>query len=213
LLELGLFIGALGRKRTFVVYDRSANMKIPSDLAGVTLAHYQPHGSGNLVSALGASSTQIEGAVRELGLRRRPEPGFSIDLNTQFQIVCDLLDDAARQFFVLMHESSVSLRRGLMFDNGPSYEYERANRSSGTGFFSVDQLCSRLADAGLLLVNLRNDVQLAPRGHEFAAWLIERGYKAEYFRSAKGGWGTKPLPAYPPPVPPVAPVLPAPPPT
>jgi predicted nucleotide-binding protein len=36
LVELGLFIGGIGRKRTFAVYDRTASLKLPSDLAGVT---------------------------------------------------------------------------------------------------------------------------------------------------------------------------------
>jgi hypothetical protein len=74
LLELGLCIGVLGRERTMVVYDRSADIKIPSDLAGVTLAGYQPHTSGNLEASLGAPSTQIEKIVMKLGLRKPPAP-------------------------------------------------------------------------------------------------------------------------------------------
>jgi predicted nucleotide-binding protein len=69
LLELGLFIGVLGRKRTMVVFDRSANIKLPSDLAGVTLAGYQRHQSGNLQASLGAACTQIETTIKEQRLR------------------------------------------------------------------------------------------------------------------------------------------------
>src|SRR5437763_2735926 len=36
LLELGVFLGALGRRRTFAIYDRTADLKLPSDMAGVT---------------------------------------------------------------------------------------------------------------------------------------------------------------------------------
>ena len=43
LFECGLFMGRLGRDRVFIVYDDSIELKIPSDLAGVTLAPY----SGN----------------------------------------------------------------------------------------------------------------------------------------------------------------------
>jgi uncharacterized protein YodC (DUF2158 family) len=67
LLEIGLFIGTLGRKRTFVVYDRTANVKIPTDLAGVTLAGFQPNSSGNAAAALGPSCTRIKAAISELG--------------------------------------------------------------------------------------------------------------------------------------------------
>lgn len=69
LFELGLFMGGLGRNRTFILYDRSEDLKLPSDLAGVTPATFEPHSSGNLQSALGAASTQIETCIEELGLR------------------------------------------------------------------------------------------------------------------------------------------------
>jgi hypothetical protein len=69
LFELGLFIGALGRERVFIVVDRTANLKLPSDLAGITPAAYQPPISGNLQSALGAACTAIEQKVKRLGVR------------------------------------------------------------------------------------------------------------------------------------------------
>ncbi len=38
--ELGLFMGALGRDRTYVVMPRGADLKLPTDLLGLTLAPY-----------------------------------------------------------------------------------------------------------------------------------------------------------------------------
>ncbi len=35
MFELGLFMGRLGRARTFIVYDTRSSPKIPSDLAGL----------------------------------------------------------------------------------------------------------------------------------------------------------------------------------
>ena len=63
MFELGLFIGSLGRNRTFAVYDRTADIKLPTDLAGVTIASFHPHTTGNLTAALGASCTLIENAI------------------------------------------------------------------------------------------------------------------------------------------------------
>jgi predicted nucleotide-binding protein len=40
LFELGLFMGSVGRTRTFGVCKDTPNMKLPSDLAGVTLARF-----------------------------------------------------------------------------------------------------------------------------------------------------------------------------
>ena len=54
LLELGICIGCLGRDRTFLVYDRSSEIKLPSDLAGITHAGFFPHNDGNAQAALGA---------------------------------------------------------------------------------------------------------------------------------------------------------------
>ena len=38
--ECGLFMGAVGRERVFIICDQSVSLKIPSDLLGVTLANY-----------------------------------------------------------------------------------------------------------------------------------------------------------------------------
>lgn len=56
LFEAGLFMGALGRRRVFIVHDDSVRIKIPSDFAGVSLFTYD--GS----SIKGAAAM---GAVRE----------------------------------------------------------------------------------------------------------------------------------------------------
>jgi hypothetical protein len=71
LLELGLFIGFLGRDRSFAVYERSANLHLPTDLAGVTMATYKLHESGNLRSSLGAATTLIEEVIDRLGRRNK----------------------------------------------------------------------------------------------------------------------------------------------
>jgi hypothetical protein len=81
LLELGLFVGAIGRERTFAIYDRSANLKMPSDLAGVTKASFQRHNAGSLQSTVGAPCTQIKSQIRKLGTRSRPSRPIKILLD------------------------------------------------------------------------------------------------------------------------------------
>jgi hypothetical protein len=78
LLELGLFIGGLGRKRTFMVCERGTKLKLPSDLAGITPATYKAPESGTLQSALGAACSDIEEAIKKLGKRK----------GTEIKIVC-----------------------------------------------------------------------------------------------------------------------------
>ncbi len=74
LFELGLFIGSLGRDRTFMLYDRTNPPALPSDLAGITAATFAPHVSGNLQAALGAPCANIRSSVERLGVRK--DKGF-----------------------------------------------------------------------------------------------------------------------------------------
>jgi hypothetical protein len=83
LLELGLFIGVLGRKRAMVVYDRTSRIKIPSDLAGVTPATFQLDVDANLRAAVGEACTQIEGVIESLGPRKRPGPEPHVEAKSQ----------------------------------------------------------------------------------------------------------------------------------
>lgn len=66
IFELGLFMGALGRARTFIVYCRDTKPELPSDLAGVTPATYASRADGNVQAALGAACTQIKRAISEV---------------------------------------------------------------------------------------------------------------------------------------------------
>ena len=63
LFELGMFIGKLGRKKAFVVHPGKNGVSLPSDLAGITTAPYDPN-ERNLAAALGPVSTRIRTAVR-----------------------------------------------------------------------------------------------------------------------------------------------------
>lgn len=59
LFESGLFMGVLGRDRVFLVYDQTEDIKIPSDLAGVTLATYD----GKRIDGKDASAAVREAVV------------------------------------------------------------------------------------------------------------------------------------------------------
>jgi hypothetical protein len=82
IFELGLFMGALGRDRSFIVYSRDADLALPSDLAGVTAATYGARSDGNLRAALGAACTEIEDAIAAHGFSEMHE-GSSVPLETR----------------------------------------------------------------------------------------------------------------------------------
>jgi hypothetical protein len=64
LFELGLFMGRLGRNRTFIIHEKDANLKLPSDLAGITISPYKKR--DNLSAALSPTCTPIIKAIRAL---------------------------------------------------------------------------------------------------------------------------------------------------
>ena len=68
LFELGLFMGRLGRSRTFVIRPRGEQLKIPSDLAGLTAAVYDwPRADDNYKAAVGPACDNIREMIRSLG--------------------------------------------------------------------------------------------------------------------------------------------------
>jgi predicted nucleotide-binding protein len=72
MFELGLFMGRLGRDRVFAVCSDAADMKLPSDLAGVSLANYQSDRSdGDLTQATAPACNQIRGFIRDLGISQQ----------------------------------------------------------------------------------------------------------------------------------------------
>lgn len=69
IFELGLFMGRLGRSRTFILHQADPKLKIPSDLAGVTTAIYHwPREDGSYRSAVGPACDSIRYVVRDLGV-------------------------------------------------------------------------------------------------------------------------------------------------
>jgi predicted nucleotide-binding protein len=71
LFELGLFMGQIGRERTFFVHCQTDNILLPSDLAGVTAATYLPPSEPQFLhAAVSGACTPILAAIRTLGSRR-----------------------------------------------------------------------------------------------------------------------------------------------
>jgi hypothetical protein len=68
LFELGLFMGRLGRERTFVIRPRGDQIKIPSDLAGLTTAMYDwPRSDHDHQAAVGPACDNIRKIILRLG--------------------------------------------------------------------------------------------------------------------------------------------------
>lgn len=70
IFELGLFMGVLGRERTFLVADRTdQNLQLPSDFSGLTYAWFKSRTDENIRAALNNPVLEIAREIKELGAR------------------------------------------------------------------------------------------------------------------------------------------------
>ena len=66
LLELGLFMGRLGRDRAFFLFPKTGGIKIPSDLYGITGFPYEIHDRGHPQREISPICTDIEKRIQTI---------------------------------------------------------------------------------------------------------------------------------------------------
>ena len=69
LFELGIFMGRLTRHRAILVHPRVKDLKLPSDVHGLTLVSYDTGKPDELAARLGPACHQIRKLVKGLGVR------------------------------------------------------------------------------------------------------------------------------------------------
>jgi len=67
--EMGLFMGKLARERVFLIREQGTDVKIPSDLLGVTPVTYVMKAAGSIEAALGPACHELRKAIAKLGVR------------------------------------------------------------------------------------------------------------------------------------------------
>jgi hypothetical protein len=90
-------MGRLGRNRTFAIYDRTRDFKLPSDFAGIKLIDYEPSQHG-LEAALGPVATQIANAVKKAG-PQRTDTDRKLDVLQQTVIASGEIGPSEQAFF------------------------------------------------------------------------------------------------------------------
>jgi len=146
LFELGLFIGRLGKERSFFVYDTEKNIKIPSDLSGISGAGYKLQQSGNLVPSLGAACNKIRTAVLKAGLRPRIDP-VQINAFNRRSDFCNKItghwwerikpdDNIALCFLTIQYDAALLMLKleGRSFNKDGDYVAFWESKSSGIHF-------------------------------------------------------------------------------
>ena len=122
IFELGLFMGRLGRERTFIVRPASGPLKIPSDLAGVSLATYDwPRSDNNYRDAVGPACDLIREVIRDLGFApsktdaqvqvlKREQDQQRIQVDEQQRMISELVK-YAMSASIFRHLCGISLLR------------------------------------------------------------------------------------------------------
>ncbi len=157
----------------------------------------------NQVELLTQTSTTLQKYLEDVLREIKPvnaEEIITQEKQRMFAVIADMLDTAACQFIILMHEKKIAIDRdpgpqqlvpGVFLRGAYNHAYASPNRT-GHGSFSVADLCEKLRNAELLTPDLDGKVSLTTKGHLFAQWLIANGRRAEYFEATGlGTWGDK----------------------
>lgn len=76
IFELGLFIGAVGKNRTYMVQPEGTLLKLPSDLVGITQVRYNSERlDGDLNAALSPAALSIHDQIQKIGTREKSAAG------------------------------------------------------------------------------------------------------------------------------------------
>ncbi len=67
IFELGFFMGRLGRQRSILLEPRGQEVKLPSDLSGITTITYKYGDGRDLAAALAPACNRIRDLIKELG--------------------------------------------------------------------------------------------------------------------------------------------------
>ena len=96
IFELGLFMGGLGRHRVYIVANKAAKVKLPSDLSGITIASFEPPERATIQAAMGPASTLIKNSVEEHGLREIVSSSIN-NYQNDLEIITTFLRDKKRE--------------------------------------------------------------------------------------------------------------------
>ena len=131
IFELGLFMGRLGRDRTFMVRPANADLKIPTDLAGILSATYQwPRTDHNYRSAVASACERIKEQIRNLGLSRNrtiahieaveaEQHRQKVEIDALSFVIAHLLP-----FFEIEHLMKLQSGEAFPYDMHPGFERE-----------------------------------------------------------------------------------------
>lgn len=156
-LEFGLFTGALGRERTYLL--ATGDLKLPTDVLGLTRLPYRARSDGNLRAAVSDAALQIEQRVLSLGRLQRgagTAAGQHSSLDNELKRLCD---NAVAQGWTVKANSQTTLR--LRSPGGAVYSMSKGRPDATRA--NLRNFAAELRAAGLRVNNsIRRPVEESP---------------------------------------------------
>ncbi|HEX8688557.1 MAG TPA: nucleotide-binding protein, partial [Pyrinomonadaceae bacterium] len=178
LFECGLFMGRLGRERTFIVCDRSTRMKLPSDLSGVSLISYDGKRMGD------APSSAVRGACMRINrvIKKPPFRELTGSWRSRY-LLCH--DEGEGRMPLVEEEVEIKPARGMLCiesKNNPKYDNYVAFGRPATGkhFVGEWQSTRDAASAGGAFF-----LTLHPQGNLMYGYYVS---PADDHKVIHGGW-------------------------
>jgi hypothetical protein len=179
LFELGLFMGRLGRERTFVIRARGGQIKIPSDLAGLTTAMYDwPRADDNHQAAVGPACDNIRKMIRTLGFSEmrtstqiRAVQEEQVRQGADLQTVLRFLLQNFVSDYELRHLKKLASGEPFLFKKSDAFEKELRR------LLSLD-LIARRPNKGIRSLfsagdDVRNHLEITDRGKWYLTHLAD----------------------------------------
>jgi predicted nucleotide-binding protein len=156
MVELGFFVARLGRSRAFLLRDDSADMRLPSDFAGVSHAKYRHDlAQTSPIGAVGPACLLIDGAITKLGTRLMGGKRYS-------ELLGELTDNDVRA--VLYLEAHGNVR--------PRMLHQHLSPTEPLMLGTLDKFAIRtirLTEFGILRMVGGSEIELTESGRAFLA--------------------------------------------
>ena len=168
IFELGLFIGRLGRDRTFILMPkRSADFHLPTDLLGVSTATFEPPSRPDRIqAALGPACHDIRLAIRKHAVLRNPASPNAEDLGLLLPVLIPKPEQK--------HLLNIADGKTKGYKGGGTLRSElRHLRSMGLIKNHADRPIGELKSEGVY--DLADIIELTDLGRQWAARLRSRG--------------------------------------
>lgn len=160
ILEFGLFLGILGRERTYLL--ATGDVKLPTDILGLMRLPYSERSDGNVGAAVNAAALQIAGQVERHGHR---EDGGSTSsavgnpddvryLELELALLCE---NAEAQGWMVKTSSATTLR--LVPPNRKNVVHTLSKRDARTTREQLREFVAKLRADGL---RVNSAIRFAP---------------------------------------------------